>query len=431
MRAAALAAASASAGCRPGSGRAAPSRKRRQRLKILQVSHSVPGYDRWFDDHVQRWGAANDVDVAVDRLPVGRLVDVAAAEVAARRGHDLFGFLGPPAAFEDHVIDHRHLIEEAEAKLGGMVPLVRRSIYNPKTHRYVGFCDSWAPAPALWRRDLWAATALEPATWADVLGAAPHLKAEGHPLGIGLSQDLDSNMALLSLMACFGSFIQDEESRVTLDCPETIEVVKFAAALFRAGMTDEVFAWDALSNNRFLAAGRGSLILNPVSALRSIEWNNPELARNIAVSPVPSGPGGRLGMGGAIGVYVIWKFARNQEAAGRFLLALVARSEDIVAHSEFVNLPAFSKAAPGLERIASAADFPEHHTALFGAEEWSANVGFPGHANPAAAEVVNKSLVPQMFARAVRRAASPEEAVRSAAAKIERIYQDWRDRQRI
>lgn len=89
------------------------------------------------------------------------------------------------------------------------------------------------------------------------------------------------------------------------------------------------------------------------------------------------------------------------------------------------------EASAGLEQIAASTGFPGHHSGLLKAHEWSANVGFPGHANPAAAEVVNQSLVPKMFAAAARRVTSAEEAVHTAEAEIERIYQTWRDRGRI
>lgn len=409
-------------GCRGAAPQAGSRGPGRRRLHIAQASHPVPGYDDWFDRHAANWGAEHDVDVTIDRLPVGRLPEVAAAEVAAGRGHDLFGFLGPPAAFDDHVTDHRLLVEEAEERHGALVPLVRQTISDPRTGKLIGFSDSWAPSVALWRSDLWAATGTEPDSWDEILRAAPGLKAAGHPVGIGFSQDLDSNTALLSLMAGFGAFVQDDQSRVTLDRPETVTAVEFARELFRAGMTREVFAWDALSNNRFLEAGRGSLILNPISALRTIERNNPELARNIRVSPAPRGPARRIGMSGAVSIYVIWEFARHKQIAGRFLVDLAGHSRDLCLHSRFTNLPAFSGVEVPVGDLAAR---------LAGAADWSANVGYPGYSNPAVAEVVNRSLVPQMFARATGGSARAAEAVRDAAAEVEAIYQHWRDRGRI
>ena len=68
-------------------------------LRIIQWSHFVPAYDKWFDNiYVKRWGEANDTEVLVDHINQADIPARAAAEVAAQSGHDLFFFLSPPAA---------------------------------------------------------------------------------------------------------------------------------------------------------------------------------------------------------------------------------------------------------------------------------------------------------------------------------------------
>src|SRR2546428_9756473 len=76
-------------------------------LKIIQWSHFVPGYDKWFDGvFTKEWGAKHDTNVVVDHIGIGEINARAAAEVAAQKGHDLIMFLSPPAAYEKQVIDH-------------------------------------------------------------------------------------------------------------------------------------------------------------------------------------------------------------------------------------------------------------------------------------------------------------------------------------
>ena len=78
-------------------------------LRIIQWSHFVPAYDKWFDNiYIKRWGEANDTEVLVDHINQADIPARAAAEVAAQSGHDLFFFLSPPAAYEDQVINHAH-----------------------------------------------------------------------------------------------------------------------------------------------------------------------------------------------------------------------------------------------------------------------------------------------------------------------------------
>src|ERR687896_1484131 len=299
-------------------------------LRITQGSHFVPAYDEWFDNtYLPQWGQENGVNVTVDHVDFAELPTRAAAEVAAQSGHDLFWFLSPPAAFEDQVIDHQDLVDEVKRQVGGdMITVCDRSTFNPKTEKRFGFSDNWVPDPVHWRTDLWGEAGYPdgPQTWDDVKAAGAKLKQMGNPLGIGISQDIDANMALIAMMMCFDSFIQDEESNVTINSPETVEAVSFMADIFKSGMTDEVFAWDASSNNRFYTEGKGSLILNAISASRSLEpggaAENAELAANTALSPIPEGPNGRLGLEHVLGVYVIWNFAKNQDNAKKFLVDL-------------------------------------------------------------------------------------------------------------
>src|SRR5205807_6613079 len=88
-------------------------------LKILQWSHFVPGYDKWFDNtFTKEWGAKHNTNVIVDHIAIAEINARAAAEVSAKKGHDLVMFLSPPAAYEKQVLDHRDVYAEVEKKHG-------------------------------------------------------------------------------------------------------------------------------------------------------------------------------------------------------------------------------------------------------------------------------------------------------------------------
>jgi multiple sugar transport system substrate-binding protein len=405
-------------------------------LRIALLNHFVPAYDTWFDnEYTRRWAEEHDIEVIVDHIPYPQLTARADTEVASQRGHDIFGFFIPPG-FEDHVIDHREIVEEVEAKVGKLTPLVERSIVNPKTGKYFAFSDYWSAKPVHYRADLWNAhgSRLRPDSWDDVRRASPGLKAAGHPLGIGMSSDPDSELALLGLLAGYGASVQDEDGNVVLDRRAAVEAVKMGVALFREGMTDEVFGWDAASNNRVLADGRTSMILNPISAMRAVETQNPALAAQIALAPLPSGPVGRLGPPSFMGLYVIWRFAANPEAAKQFLVDLALRAEESFLRSEFYNLPSFPGAVKDLAALLandSRARPPAKYAFLSDAAQWTRNLGYPGSANPAVAEVAGEYLVSKMFATAARGELSAEEAVKGAHARAKPIFDKWRERGKI
>jgi multiple sugar transport system substrate-binding protein len=403
-------------------------------LRIAQWNHYVAGYDTWWDEeYTKRWGERNDVEVIVDHFDVNQTAAHADADVS-QRGHDLFSLnLASSAAYEDEVIDHREIIEEVERKLGPMTPLAKRAVFNPKTNKYIGFSDFWSASPLHYRADLWGAVGHRPDTWDDVLTAGTRLKGGGHPVGLGMSPDPESNVILTGLMHAFGSSVQDAEANVVINSRATVEAVKFGTALFRSAMAEEVLGWDITSNNRYLIAGRGSLIVNSVAARRAMEEQDPGLAAKVALLPVPAGPAARL-TPYVVNIYVIWKFSSNRDLASRFLVDLMTDYREPVVRSGFLQLPSFPGAVgdlPGILANDARAQPAATYGVLASAEEWTTNLGHPGHTNAAIDEVIKTSLISQMFASAARDEMSPEEAVKAAEAKIKPIYDRWRQQGKI
>src|SRR6266511_595341 len=172
-------------------------------LKIVQWSHFVPGYDKWFDNtFTKEWGAKNNTNVVVDHIAIGEINARAAAEASAKKGHDLFMFLSPPAAYEKQVIDHGEVYQAIEKKHGKKIDLAHKSTYNPKTKKYFAFSDSYVTDPGNYRQDLWAEVGFPngPDSWHDLLVGGKRIKDKhGNPVGIGLSQELDTNMVMRAI----------------------------------------------------------------------------------------------------------------------------------------------------------------------------------------------------------------------------------------
>jgi multiple sugar transport system substrate-binding protein len=269
----------AAAGALPGlscARREEPARSRaRKTLRILQWSHFVPGYDRWFDGvYTKQWGERHGTEVIVDHMTSTEVNARGAAEAAAGQGHDLFLFIAPPAAHERQVIDHKEIVEEVERRHGPMIALAGKSTRNPKTGKYFAFSDSYVPDPGNYRIDLWREVGYPngPDSWDDLrLGGRKIQENFHHPVGIGLSQEVDSNMALRGLLWSFGGAEQDEQGNVVIRSENTIEALRFARALYKETMTPEVFTWDPSSNNRMMLAGRGSFVCNAISVTRTAE----------------------------------------------------------------------------------------------------------------------------------------------------------------
>src|SRR5258707_9284887 len=84
-------------------------------LRILQWSHFVPAWDKWFNEtYTKQWGQKNNTNVIVDNINLVDLPARAASEAQARKGHDLCMLLSPPAAYEKQTIDMTHVYQEVE-----------------------------------------------------------------------------------------------------------------------------------------------------------------------------------------------------------------------------------------------------------------------------------------------------------------------------
>ena len=402
-------------------------------LRIIQWRHFVPAYDTWFDNtYTKVWGRKNDCEVIVDHINLTDLPARAASEVAARSGHDLFQHLSPPAAFEDQVINLKDIVQQATKKLGPMKGVARRSAYNPKTKKWFGWPDNYVPDPVHYRTDWWGEAGVKPTTWDNVRRGAAKLKADGHPIGIGMSNELDSNMALIALMQCWGAYIQNANHQVTLNSKATRDAVSFMADLYRRGMTSDVFAWVPASNNNAFLAGRISLAFNAISILRTAEGQNPTLARNTAILPIPKGPKQALGLEHVMGVYSIWKFAANKRQAKKFVYDMMV--PNYVGHflnSKYYNFPGWPGAVKNIKRRLDADPSGKYGVLDRIARTATANVGYPGFSNAAIDEIFNTNLIPQMFAEVAQGKKSAAESVRDTHRESQRIFRKWRNRGKI
>jgi multiple sugar transport system substrate-binding protein len=405
-------------------------------IKILLWSHFVPRYDSWFDPWAKKWGEANSVTVIVDHINQADLPARTAAEFASGAGHDLIEWITPASAYEPSVHDLTDVVKEAEGKYGPQINFCKLSSFNPKTKKYYAFCHTWTPDPGDYRKGLWTKIGLPngPSTYAELLTGGTEIKGRlGVRMGIGMSPEVDSNMAARALIWSYGGSIQDANENVVLNSPQVIDAVTYMAKLFKQSMTSEIFSWTAASNNQGLASGQLSYILNSISAYRTAQRTNTSVADDIFFVPALKGSAG-LGIASehVIRSYIVPKWATNVDKIKKFLVDLVGAAHDAVYNSELYDFPAFTNTAaasalPGWLASDPFGSHPANKLALLAsAQRWSTNIGHPGPANAAEGEIFTTNVLPTMMASAAQGSATPKAAVASAASQCEAIFRKWR-----
>ena len=151
----------------------------------------------------QRLGPEVGVNVKVDHIDQAQITTRIAAEISAGQGHDLIQFIAPLSQFEPSVLDLKDVTDEAIKRWGTQLELCRKSSFNPTTGKFYAYSPGWVPDPGNYRKSLWEPVGL--AERPDHLGRpAPRRreikKSKGVQMGLGMSQEIDSNMVLRALM---------------------------------------------------------------------------------------------------------------------------------------------------------------------------------------------------------------------------------------
>ena len=415
-----------------------PSVKLSGKLTILLWSHFVPSADTWFDKFAKDWGKKVGVDVRVDHISVGDVPAQIASELQAGQGHDLMQYIATLSQFEPGVLDLTDLTQDANEKYGKQLEICQQSSYNPNTDKYYAYAPGWVPDPGNYRKSLWtpAGMADGPATWDDLLkGTAQIKKDKGIQVGLGMSQEIDSNMVGHALLWSFGGSVQDENEKVVLDSPETVAAVEFMTKIFHQAETPEVFSWNAASNNQGLIAGKLSYIVNSISAWRTAQGVNPQVAQDVFFTKALKGPKAALAAQHVLYNWIVPKHAGNPDAAKEFLRHYTANFNQDTYASKLYDFPSWPSLAPKLPDWLKKDPFgakPSDKLAFLGgvedAAKWSASIGHPGPSSPAIGEMLGTYLIPNMYARAARGDMSPEQSVKKTTAQIEKIFAKWRKR---
>jgi ABC-type glycerol-3-phosphate transport system substrate-binding protein len=404
-------------------------------LSILLWSHFVPSHDAWFDRFARQWGEQVGVDVTVDHIAVADIPARIAAELQAGQGHDIIQYIATLSQYEQSVLDLADVTQEANNRWGTQLELCRKSSLNPATGKYYAYAPGWVPDPGDYRRSLWAPVGLPqgPSTWQELLdGGAEIKRTQNVQLGLGMSQEIDSNMAGRALLWSFGGSIQDANEQVVINSPQTVAAVEFMQRLYRDTMTPEVFSWNAASNNQGLIAGELSYILNSISGYRSAQQQNPQVADDTLFVPALAGPETAIAAQHVMYNWIVPSYSRNADAAKEFLLHYTANMASAAYHSKLYDFPAWPGLVPQLDGWLGDDPFgstPSDKLAVLrGSTEWATNIGHPGPASPAVGEVFGQYIIPNMYARAARGEMTPEQTVARAEAQIRPIFDKWRQR---
>src|SRR5579872_5073658 len=330
------------------------------RISIGFWDHWVPGANQASTDMVNEWAAKEKVEVSIDYITSNnkKIELTAAAEAQAKSGHDILQMPSWwPQAYS----------EQLEPLNDVMEPLIKQNGAVNGTTQYLGQSGGkWLAVPATpgsqikgpcSRIDLMKKFAnidvqeMYPAgappkddnwTLDTFLKAAEACQKGGFPFGIGLGETTDSVDTAGAIFQSFGAELVNVKGDLTVKTDNVRQALEYYKKLI-SFLPPDVAAWDDASNNKWLIAGKGAMILNPPSAWAVAKRDAPEIAAQCWTHGMPIGKAGRFGPYLPF-FWSVWTFSKNKQAAKSLLTHLSPPTsiERLVAASGGYDLPAYA-----------------------------------------------------------------------------------------
>jgi multiple sugar transport system substrate-binding protein len=267
-----------------------------------------------------------------------------------------------------------------------------------------------------------------PTTWDELRAAGKKLKAAGRPLGQCLGHTVGDGPSFCYpyLWSFGGKEVEADGKTVALNSKATIDSVKYMTGFWTDALEEEGLAWDDSSNNRAFLAGTISATQNGASiyieALRKPDQYRTEddkpMKDDILHAPLPRGPAGQFLMPPTQAM-MLMGYSPNQKAATDFLRWFLTQNN----YEPWFNVcQGFVCGPTKLWEASKMWDKDPVMTPYRLAASGGGRVpGYAGLPTQGAAEVLNKYIIVDMYAKAVQ-GMPAEQAVAWAEGELKKIY---------
>jgi len=266
-----------------------------------------------------------------------------------------------------------------------------------------------------------------PETWEEYRAAGKKLKAQSRPMGQSLGHTFGDPVVFWYpfLWSWGGKELEMDGKTVALNSKETVESVKFAVGFWKDAYDEGGLAWDDSSNNRAFLSGTCSSTNNGASIYLEAK-KKPEtyltekgapLWKDIFHTRLPKGPSGQFTFPFPFSDMVMG-YSKNQKAAKEFLTWVHSPP---VFDKWFTSQQGFT-----LGPTAQWQDHPlwQNDPVMLpfrSIADIGRAAGYAGRPSRAAAEVVTKYIITDMYAKAVQ-GMPAEDAVKWGHAELVKIY---------
>jgi multiple sugar transport system substrate-binding protein len=323
-----------------------PARGQQRQISYLCWNNFAPLSDKKLAEIGLRFTKDTGIKIRIDHIAAEQQPAKYASEVQTQAGHDLIEMrMHVPWLYEPQLVDLSDVVVELEKKYGAALASARETAFVkgvwravPQYHTFFMSC---------YREDLFKKAGLKvPDTWEDLYTVGKELKKMGHPVGIPISQNLDTiSTAGPVLWSLGGKEVDKDGKTVTINSPQGVELVEWYKKMYRDCMEPEVLSWSNASNNESLQQGKAGWIHNPVSAYIIARNSKLVTADGINHHKSLAGANGQRHETDAPRHIGIWKFSKNVEPAKEWIRYLLGKREvydEYILSGDAFNLPVYT-----------------------------------------------------------------------------------------
>ena len=391
-------------------------------LRVTRWSPFVPTEEKQWLDNTKRFTEATGIEVRIDKESWEDIRPKAAVAANVGSGPDIMWvWFDDPQQYPDKLLDVTDLANALGSKYGGWYDGPKS--YATNGGKFVGLPLA-AIGNAICYRKSWvkdAGFSEFPKDTASFLELCKALKAKGHPAGFTHGHGVgDGNNYAHWLLWSHGGKMVDENGKVTINSPETIEAIKYAVELYKTFIPGTE-SWLDVNNNRAFLAGQVSVIANGVSVYYAAK-NDPKLAdiaADIGSTNLPVGKSGQDIELHQVTSAVIFKYTKYPKAAQAYLQFMFDKPQmdDWIKASSAYCCQTLKAYASNPVWTVDPVNAPYAR-----ASETLRTNGYAGPLGPASAGVMADYVLVDMFAEAVTGQRTPEQAAKRAEDRAKRYY---------
>ena len=391
-------------------------------LRVTRWSPFVDGDEKQWLANTEQFTKDTGIKVTIDKESWEDIRPKAAVAASVGSGPDIMWvWFDDPQQYPDKLVDLTDLADYLGGTYGGWYDGPKS--YATNDGKFVGLPIATIGNAMVYRKSIVEKAGFSefPKDTDGFLKLCQALKEKGLPPA-GFTQGHgvgDGNNYAHWLLWSHGGKMVDENSKVTINSPETIEAIKYAMALYQTFIPGTE-SWLDINNNRAFLAGQVSLTANGVSLYYAARKDPAlaEIAEDIRTVNLPIGPVGESVELHQASTLSIFRHTKYPEAAKAYL-AWMFGQDNLASWITGANAYCCQPLKVHESNPVWTSN-PIHEPYSRASASLRPN-GYAGPLGPASAAVMADYVLVDMFAQAVTGSAA-DDVISDAARRVRRSY---------